>query len=105
MKPLPGFKTRRPEEVEVYTTQMLTHSDEPERSYFQRLETFDDGHYRAIFSLEYFRKTDEPTKSQWNSLKKKMKRHDKQVFIFKEHGLFTGENAGYIDFGFFAHTR
>ena len=105
MKTLPDFKTRRIDEVESFAMQVFTHPDEPEHSHFQRLETFADGHYRAIFSPAYFRRAADPTKSQWNNLKKKLKRHDKQVFVFKECGLIAEENTGYIDFGFFAHGR
>lgn len=105
MKSLPDFKTRRLEEVETFAAQVITHPDEPEHSYLKRLEPFADGHYRAIFNLAYFRSSATPTKSQWNNLKKKMKRHDKQIFIFKDCGLLAEENAGYIDFGFFAHPR
>lgn len=76
------------------------------------LKTFDDGHYRAIFSADYFTLHEgatEPTKSQWNTLKKHLKRIDHRVFIFREYGETDcpphspHEKCYYIDFGFFAN--
>ncbi len=85
---------------------VLTHPDQPDETFFRRLVAFADGHYQVIFDLGYF-KTDAPSKSQWNSLKKKIKRHDKRLFIFKEHDLLTCDDpearCGSIEFGFFAH--
>lgn len=70
------------------------------------LIAYEDGHYRAIFKPDYFVLTgDAPTKSQWNTLKKHLKRIDDQVFIFKEHGdvpCGDGERCYYLDFGFFS---
>lgn len=80
-----------------------------------KLIEFEDNHYRAIFRAGYFALADdatEPSKSQWNTLKKKMKRHDRTVFVFREYGKVdcreVGENPTrkvdedclYIDFGF-----
>jgi hypothetical protein len=44
----------------------------------------------------------EPSKSQWNGLKKRLKRMDQQVFIFKVHGHQRAgdQNYCYLDFGF-----
>lgn len=69
------------------------------------LQSYDDGHYRAVFEKSLFTLTEgntEPTKSQWNTLKKRMKRINRNVFIFKAHGE-TAENHYYLDFGFFAY--
>ncbi|RMG76179.1 MAG: hypothetical protein D6711_04740 [Chloroflexi bacterium] len=72
---------------------------------FVNLHAHDDGHYRVVFKKSFFTLTQdntEPTKSQWNTLKKRMKRINKRVFIFKEHGE-TSEDHYYMDFGFFAY--
>ena len=73
-----------------------------------RLEEFDDHHFRVIFKASYFQLadgTDEPSKSQWNTLKKKIKRRDHSVFIFREYGQTDCGNTEpeaclYLDFGF-----
>jgi hypothetical protein len=109
MKELPAFRARKYDQVLAFVTQVFTHADNPEQSYLQRLIENRDSHYRAIFRLDYFTGATTPTKSQWNSLKKKLKRHDKQVFVFKEVGTIecepndTANHCGYVDFGFFAH--
>lgn len=79
-------------------------------NHFVRLETFKDGHYRVIFKPEYFTMqgdATEPSKSQWSSLKKRIKRRDHLVFIFKEYGNAPcqpdSDNQAecyYVDFGF-----
>ena len=110
MKELPVFKARKYDQVLVLITQVLTHPNKPDHSYIVHLDENTQGYYRAIFSLEYFTIAEAtPTKSQWNSLKKKLKRHDRNVFVFKETGLVACESENldavccYIDFGFFAH--
>lgn len=81
---------------------------------FVRLLTFPDGHFRAIFRRSYFvmqGAATEPTKSQWNTLKKRLKRRDHRIFIFKEHGTVRCDDASnsdadclYLDFGFFKYA-
>ena len=76
-----------------------------------KLEEFEDNHFRAIFKVAYFQLpegVDMPSKSQWNTFKKKMKRRNHSVFVFREYGVTdcgktdkTGqEPCLYIDFGF-----
>ncbi len=109
MKDLPAFKRQSLERVTFFATQVFTHPNEPEVSYLQRMIEYDDKHFGAVFSLDYFTKVEVPTKSQWNSLKKKFKRHDKRIFVFKEHSLISCEtddaekNCGQIEFGFFVN--
>lgn len=109
MKDLPEFRRFSHAYVVALASQILTRPNQPEHSYFTRLVEYDDGHYAAVFSLEFFGTADAPTKSQWNSLKKKFKRHDKRVFVFKEHSIEAcgspdeGGTCGAIQFGFFAH--
>lgn len=109
MKDLPEFKRLNRDFVTSLAAQLLTRPEQPEQTYLRRLAEYDDGHYGAVFSLAYFVGTDEPTKSQWSSLKKRLKRHDRRVFVFKEHSLVPcetagdGERCGCLEFGFFAH--
>lgn len=76
-----------------------------------RLEEFDDKHFRAVFKVSYFQLAEDadlPSKSQWNTFKKKMKRRNHSVFVFREYGSIdcgktntTVQQAClYIDFGF-----
>ena len=106
MKDLPEFKPRKHDYVVEFGTAVLTHPNDPDTSYFRRLVEYEDGHYGLEFSLAYFVSTEIPSKSQWNSLKKKLKRHDKQIFVFKEHRVSECSDAsgcGFLEFGFFAH--
>lgn len=69
---------------------------------------YDDRHFRAVFSASYFQPTaghEGPSKSQWNTLKKKLKRRDRSIFVFRAHGLLGGQRLGagskyFLDFGF-----
>jgi len=75
-----------------------------------KLEVFEDNHFRAIFKQSYFqlaKDNDMPSKSQWNTLKKKIKRRNHSVFVFREYGqIACGEEMPdsvvclYLDFGF-----
>ena len=105
MKELPEFKTQKREFVNDFLRQVFMHPNQ-EQSHFVRLEEHKDGHYSAVFSLNYFASPDAPTKSQWNSLKKKLKRHDKRIFVFKDTSVIECDalgGCGSLDFGFFAH--
>lgn len=74
------------------------------------LQSYDDGHFRAIFRRAYFHLEDaqaEPSKSQWGTLKKRFKRRDHTIFIFKAHGTCPCPKdkdslCYYLDFGFLA---
>ena len=73
-----------------------------------RLIPFEDNHFRAIFKASYFQLAagvDAPSKSQWNTLKKKMKRRDRLVFVYREYGQAACDESAasgclYVDFGF-----
>lgn len=110
---LPEFEKRKPHLVMPYITKIFR--GDAGGSYLLKLISYEDGHYRAVFKSTYFElqpEATEPTKSQWTTLKKKMKRHNKRVFIFKQHGEMdcqtiatnAAANAGYrclyVDFGF-----
>ena len=108
MKDLPAFRARSRENVIVYITRMLTNEHHAEESQYHDLIAYPDGHYRVLFNPQFFviaEGQDQPSKSQWNSLKKKMKRHDDQVFVFKDYGEIqdNGERYYYLDFGFLAN--
>ena len=77
--------------------------------------TYDDNHFRAIFRKDYFALAEgqtEPSRSQWNTLKKHMKRLDNDVFVFKNYGEAPcganvrepGATCYYVDFGFFKYS-
>lgn len=78
---------------------------------FIRLEIADAGSCRVTFKPSYFvmqGDNTEPSKSQWSTLKKKLKRHNRGVFVFKETGdtnCHEGSeiNCHYIDFGFYKY--
>lgn len=101
MKPLPTFISHHHDYVARFIAEVLTHPDK-EDTYFIDLVEYDDHHFRVIFSIDYFHRDeahqDEPTKSQWNTLKKKLKRHNRSVFVLKEHG--TLHDNAYLEFGF-----
>ena len=77
-----------------------------------RLIQYDDNHFRAIFDARYFAlRPDQaaPSKSQWNTLKKKLKRRNRSIFVFRAHGEVDcrqaqsapkGRKCLYLDFGF-----
>jgi Uma2 family endonuclease len=98
MRELPEFDNRPPSYATNYIQTVLA-------GQLKQLVSYDDGHFRAYFNPDYFTGAD-PSKSQWNTLKKRMKRINPQVFVFKNHGESTGEEGErllYVDFGFFAN--
>jgi hypothetical protein len=111
MSDLPEFRPRPVDTVTSYISNVLINVQGSGETAFVRLMKYEDNSYRAVFRRTYFILPEgqaEPTKSQWNSLKKKMKRHDPRVFIFKEHGEIgcaeeEPNGCYYIDFGFFGH--
>ncbi len=104
MKSLPRFEVHQRESVMALISSVLKQGATPA---LRDLTEYPDGHYRAIFDPAYFVLQvgqSEPSKSQWNTLKKKLKRHDPRIFVFKEHGTTTlnGQSCYFLDFGFFA---
>ena len=104
---LPEFKAQPINKVRGYIANVLTNPI-VDGSHLIDVVTYDDGHYRVIFDPDYFVLAEdqtEPSKSQWNGLKKKLKRYDNQVFVFKEYGEidWEGQSCCYLDFGYFAH--
>ena len=74
------------------------------------LLSYPDGHFRVLFKDGYFKLAegaDTPSKSQWGTLKKRFKRRDRQMFIYKDSGKIsstsTDEACYYLDFGFFLY--
>lgn len=55
----------------------------PHGSSLLQLIEFEDHHFRAVFDLKQFQLAEGqqlPSKSQWNSLKKRLKRRDRSIF-------------------------
>jgi hypothetical protein len=108
MSNLPEFARRSPEYVQTFMQRALKPAHTAHGSALREIITYDDGHYRAVFSMNYFALHEgaaEPTKSQWNTLKKHLKRIEPRLFIYKQHGTVQhdGETCLYLDFAFFAH--
>jgi hypothetical protein len=104
MKDLPPFLHRFHATTHDYASRVFT-SPGQDFSHLLDLIQYEDEHFRAIFRVGFFvlaEGASEPSKSQWNTLKKRMKRIHKGVFVFKEHGLLEhqGQACGYVDFGF-----
>ena len=84
----------------------------PRGSSLLELVEYDDHHYRAVFSSKNFQSAAGnglPSKSQWNTLKKRLKRRDRSIFVFRDHGPIecgaslsdpSGATCLYLDFGF-----
>lgn len=111
---LPEFQNRKMHIVLPYMTRLLGMSG---GSAIVKLINYDDKSFRVIFKSTFFQLQEgetKPTKSQWSTLKKRMKRHDQSVFVFKKHGEIDCREAGdgvsdtrdydclFIDFGFLA---
>lgn len=63
------------------------------------------GYFRAFFQQGYFTiqpGKDAPSKSQWNTLKKHMKRLNRNVLVLKQTGHIVQNNEPvyFVDFGF-----
>lgn len=105
MKPLPPFVPHQHDYVWRFIENVLSHP-ESDHTYLLDLIEYDDHHYRAVFSADYFHRDemiiDEPTKSQWNTLKKKLKRHNRSIFVLKQYGMI--DERAYLEFGF-VHVR
>lgn len=110
MQSLPKFIKRPFDKVHHFIATILTNKLVHDKTSLVELRLMADKHYRAIFHPSYFVLQDEhtePTKSQWTTLKKRMKRVDPLVFVFKNHGEMptaddpTGKYY-FIDFGFMA---
>ena len=101
MSDLPDFdRTRDVDKVRGFARHAFTRGS---HSFFEDLQTYNDGHYRVLFDPSYFVLGEgqaQPSRSQWNTLKKHLKRMDRQLFVFKAHG-FTEAGSAYVDFGFF----
>jgi hypothetical protein len=108
MKDLPRFRHRDYDKARAYAAEMLTNHVEPMTTLL-RLTEREDHSFEAVFAARYFVLNEgetEPTKSQWNNLKKRFKRHDSSIFVFKDHGASAcpdGNPGCYaIQFGYYA---
>lgn len=101
MKELPVFQQQDFAIVEDLLARVLTNHIADETHLTALIERA-DGSYRVLFSPSYFILQEghtTPTKSQWATLKKKLKRHDNRIFVFKDVG--TIDNQYFLDFGYF----
>lgn len=104
---LPQLRHRPFDMVHSYAAEVLTNAHLSDTSFLRKLVPQDAGYYRAFFAPEFFVLAEgntEPSRSQWNSLKKKFKRHDRSAFVLKQYGsaMCDGQPCYYVDFGFFA---
>ncbi len=106
MDDVPEFEKRPHRKVMTFTTSIFGKN-------LIDLRPFDNGSFRVIFKSGMFTLAEEqgePSHSQWSTLKKRLKRHDRSTFVFKEHGHIEcptpseGEACYYLDFGFFKFT-
>lgn len=107
--PLPPFRRVQRAYAARIATSVLSG---PGGSALLRLQGYDDGHFRAIFSIRYFQLADgraSPSKSQWTTLKKRLKRRDRTIFVFRKYGEIdckqtgksrAGETCLFLDFAF-----
>ena len=98
-KPLPNFRKSNFTYAEAYAERVFNE----QLIVVQRMEP--EHYFRAIFATAYFTiqpGNDTPSKSQWNTLKKRLKRINPTVFVLKEYGTtdYNGTIHSYIDFGF-----
>lgn len=98
MKELPTFRFS----TQAYVT---TYAEKVFGDKFVSVVSLPRNAYRALFAPNYFTlqpEQTEPSKSQWNTLKKRMKRIHGGVFVFKEHGAMNVNKLDclYVDFGF-----
>jgi hypothetical protein len=105
MSDLPEFEKRSRNKTMTMMTAVFS-------SHFVDLKQFEDGHFRVIFKSGVFtfaEEQTEPSNSQWSTLKKRLKRRDHQLFVFKDNGKTkcppeSGEgDCYYLDFGFFLY--
>lgn len=103
---LPEFQKREFYKVLPYVKSIFADA-------FVTLINYEDKHFRVIFKKEFFiiqEGETEVSKSQWTTLKKKFKRRDRMVFLYKETGQIacdessTTQDCYYLDFGFFIYA-
>jgi hypothetical protein len=107
MRDLPKFRPRPYEHVQSLMAKVFLNERVDEETQLVEVIAYEDGHYRAVFTPSYFILAEgqgEPSKSQWNTLKKHAKRYNEHLFVFKEYGeveCSTSPRCYYLDFGFF----
>ena len=103
---LPAFRKVKKSYAAAFINGVLS---SPRGASLLRLIEFDDHHFRAVFKASYFQLAEgasAPSKSQWNTLRKKIKRRNRRVFVYRESGAIACDDAPeggclYLDFGFF----
>lgn len=102
MKALPQFERQDFVGVEDLVSKIFTNHASDE-THFVTLVEGENNAYRVLFDSGYFvlpEGQEHPSKSQWNTLKKKFKRHNPRIFVFKDYG-YTLDGLCFLDFGFF----
>jgi hypothetical protein len=104
MQELPDFRPTHHDYAQSYAAKVFgdhLHSVTPQS----------EGYFQATFSMDYFTLqpgADQPSKSQWNTLKKRMKRVHPGVFVLRDHGItapLDAERLCYVSFGFLQQPR
>jgi len=103
MKGLPDFRAVSPIYAEEFAREVFGEA-------YRALLSQEGGYYRVLFAESYFTiqpGNDAPSRSQWNTLKKRMKRVNPGVFVLKETGETDRDGTifCYIDFGFLRESR
>lgn len=104
---LPDLAYRDLESVQAFSERALHRGDAAEETSFLGIDALPAHVFRAYFDPAFFTLAEgqsEPSKSQWNTLKKRMKRLHPLVFVLRNYGEIDHESFGkccYIDFGFF----
>jgi hypothetical protein len=103
MKGLPDFREVTLDYAERYAQQVFGDA-------LHAVAAQAGGYFRATFGEGYFTiqpGNDAPSRSQWNTLKKRMKRVNRGAFVLKETGTTAaGDDVHYyVDFGFLREDR
>lgn len=100
MSDLPDLAPQDRDYVEGYIERVFG------EEHVRELIEFPDGRYRVLFDCSYFTLQPgrtAPSRSQWNTLKKRMKRVNPGVFVLKAYGEVPcqEDRCCYLEFGFF----
>lgn len=101
MSNLPELSPKSLDEVKNFAEEAFSRN---KVNYFVSVEKKESNLFRVFFDPTYFviqPDRTEPSKSQWNTLKKHIKRLNSSVFVSKFHGLQN--NRYFVDIGFFVN--
>ncbi|MEO0564189.1 MAG: hypothetical protein AAF125_18940 [Chloroflexota bacterium] len=103
MKALPDFRQVSPDYAETFARDFFGDA-------LVLVVAQESDYFRALFRVGYFTLHEGatgPTRSQWSTLKKRMRRVHGGVFVLKETGEvdYDGTSYCYVDFGFLVEGR